>query len=204
MSERLTEIGFEPFSPEAFYSGQGLADIEKVISLASGTCTERAAKIFCEAHAEHGRRLSIEHVNTFDDAVNAVRNDVRAVMLVPELHDMRKTLQRKSHYPNVAQQSFRLPNPGLHVAEPIDNRSDRSYLWSLQTLLPLVREKFGDELPFEEIVPADSTQDAAIQCSKIYGGGYCVTNDNGLKSFALRSIEKLRHIDMNWYVHRKA
>lgn len=203
MNERLHAMGFAPFSPDAFNRGEGLDDVDTVVSLTQGSCTDRAATIFCQAHAEMGRVLRIRHVGSFEESVHAIRRDARAVMLVPQLHAIRKTLEQKSHFPDIHSQGFQLPNPQLHVATPIESTSDRTYLWSLPTLVPLVREQYGDALPFEEIVPADSTQDAAEQCARIFGGAYCVTNEEGLRKFRLQSVQALRHIVMQWFLYRK-
>lgn len=202
MDEQLRAMGFVPSLPEAFLAGEGLDDVHTVVSLSQRSCTDRAAQLFCQAHATLGRELHIRHVFSFQHSVDAVHNDVHAVMLIPQLHPLQRSLERQSAIVSIPAQHFSLPNPGLHLATPLDFHSDRTYL-SLPALVPLVREQYVDQLPFEEIVPANSTQDAAFQCSRIFGGAFCVTNDEGLKAFRLRSERVLRHIVMNWFMYRK-
>ncbi len=204
MNERLTQAGFVPMAGEdAFYAADDLINIDTIVSLGDGTCTNRAAHMYCEAQQENGRNLHIQSAGTFEKAIHLVRNNIRAAILVPQLHQIQQTLESKPHYRRLDTQLFQLPNPGLHIATPIHNSSERTYLYALPTLVPLVEEQYDHGLPFEEVVPAKSTQDAAFLCSRIFGGAYCVTNDEGLKRFELRPVQALRHIVMKWFLYRK-
>jgi hypothetical protein len=185
-----------------FSAETDLNGIDTLVSLGVGTCTHRAADVYCSTKEK--QHLQIVCVETFEKAMETVRNNVRAMMLVPELHAVQKELEKNPLFTNLSSQNFALPNPPLYIATPSHQTSDRTYLWALPTLLPLVKEAYQDDLPFEEIIPARSTQDAAIHCARVFGGGFCVTNEEGLRLFDLRSVQPLRHILMKWFLYRKS
>lgn len=203
MMEVLPIDEFHPLANErAFREGAGLEDIHTIVSLGGTTCMHRAAQTFREVRAALGHFLRIIPVTTFEQLILHVRDDAHAAMLIPQLHAMSRGLQRKPHYQRIDSQAFVLPNPGLHVATPIHDHSDRTYLWTLPTLIPLVKERMALSR-FESIEPMANTDAAAHYCSRIYGGAFCVTNDKGLETYWLRSVQELRHIDMPWNLYRK-
>ena len=187
----------------SFAGSDELREIQRLITLPPRTCTHRAASEYAAVHLRLGRRIPLESADTFEQAILKVREDPHAMMLVPELHAVQRRLAQKAHFEELRTQGFTLPNPSLFIAEPERNLSVRTYLWCLPTLLPLVREKYPDGLPFEEVVPARTTQDAAEHCGKIFGGGFCVTNEQGLSTFLLKPLLELRHIVMRWYLYCK-
>jgi hypothetical protein len=205
MNDHADNVGFTPLAgEESFMHGDGMDGIQRLVSLPERTCTRRAALRYLQAIGETKRKIELRHAQTFNAAIEHVRRDTRAALLIPEQHELQQQLSHDPTFEHIASQHFELPNPGLHVATPGRNTSDRTYLWTLPALYPLVKEQYGDVPPFEEIIDAISTQEAALQCGKIFGGGFCVTNDDGLHAFQLTSTRRLRNIVMKWFLYRKA
>ncbi len=164
--------------------------MKKIISLRSGTCTDRATK-FLISNNKNFSDYEIMYVNSFKEGIKLMieSGGPEDRLLIPDVSDQYREVVMHKRFDKDIQSAFWYKNPPLYLAKRKDSISNKTC-----ATLPVLQNLINDEYDF---IYKDNTQESAEYC--LDGkSDLCVTNQNGLDTNDLEFVEVLKSIDVYW------
>lgn len=181
--------------------GERNAEVDRLVSLPEGTCSNRAAHRFA-AHLDEdpGHEIHADFMHAMDWMERC--SDAGDILLLPHVNVSASIATLRPGYRLLDELVFPLENPPLYLArskQPVaDSVAGRCA--TISTLQPLVAG--GSPNPEVRFVDAAHTQHAADLASS-GEVEFCITNEAGLQSHeAIESVRQLKHFTVVWLPFR--